>query len=480
MPTYAVGSKSGLAYVAETVYGAPPASPAMKGLRAKFGSKFELKRDTFSSKEVSSTRQVMGMTYGNRSGSGSLPVELSYGSFDDFIEAVMGGTWTTNVLKVGNVGRSFTIEDQTSEVGVYEQNLGVVMSGLSLGIKPNAIVEGSFDFIFKDQKSMQLVSGGNVSGTFSLGAVTLAMTANSTGTATATRSAGSFITDGLAVGDYITFTGVLAPTTNTGPFVVTIVTATVVTFATNSTVVQAATPNCGYMKAPGINVAATGKTWTRSSGSWITDGYVVGDSIYSSGVQAAGNIGVFTITAVTATVITCSAAAGLVDQNCATFPTVVTPALGIGPLASSLGGTNTAANTNTPFDAFTGSILEGGQPIGYVTGLDLKLSVAAQGNNIVFSPVIQNVTLGQLTATGNMTVYFLDQRLKQKFLGGTTTSLQFTLGSGGSGSYLFNMGTVKYTSHTRDDQENAIIENVGFSALYDTTDASTLKITRVP
>ena len=40
MPTYAVGSNTGLAYVAETVFGTPPSPAAMKPIRAKFGSKF--------------------------------------------------------------------------------------------------------------------------------------------------------------------------------------------------------------------------------------------------------------------------------------------------------------------------------------------------------------------------------------------------------------------------------------------------------
>ena len=382
MPTYAVGSKTGLAYVAETVFGTPPSPAAMKPIRAKFGSKFELKRDTFSSKEVSATRQVMGMTYGNRSGSGSLPIEFSAGSFDDFLEATTGGAWATNILKIGNANRSFTIEDQTNEISVYEQNLGVVFTGFSLGVKPNAIVEGSFDFLFKDQRAVQSV----------LGATTLAMTAT-----TATRSAGSFVTDGFVAGDTVVFGGVTAPLTNTGPFIISNVAALVLTFTAGSAVVQTAIPNC-----------------TAS----------------------------------------------------------------IGPLSSGTGGSLAAASTTTPFDSFTGSITEGGTVIAYVTGLDLKLAVASQANNVVFQPTAQSITMGQAVVTGTLTAYFLNQALKLKFINGTATSLLFTLGSG-SPSYTFSMANVKYTSHTRDDQENAIIENIGFSALYDATD-STLKITRVP
>lgn len=147
----AVGSNATLSYVAETVFGTTPATPTTKYIRAKTGAKFDLKRDTFSSKEMSATRQVMGLTYGNRSGSGDLPFEFSYGSFDDFLEAVMGGTWTTDILKVGNVKRSFTVEQGYPDISIFEQNTGVTFTGLSLNVKPNAIVEGSFTHMFKDQ-----------------------------------------------------------------------------------------------------------------------------------------------------------------------------------------------------------------------------------------------------------------------------------------------------------------------------------------
>lgn len=147
----AVGANSSLAYVAETNYGETPATPTLKYVRAKSGAKFELKRETFQSKEMSAKRQVMGLGYGNRSGSGDIPFELSYGSFDDFLEAVMGGTWATNVLKVGNTKRSFTFEQGYPDIDIFEQNIGVVLTGFSLSVKPNAIVEGSFTHIFKDQ-----------------------------------------------------------------------------------------------------------------------------------------------------------------------------------------------------------------------------------------------------------------------------------------------------------------------------------------
>lgn len=101
MALAATGSNSSTSYVAETSYGVTPANPTMKATR--FGAAtFNLTKESFSSNERSDKRQLMGMTFGTRSGSGELPFELSYGSFDDFMEACLGGTWATNVLKIGN------------------------------------------------------------------------------------------------------------------------------------------------------------------------------------------------------------------------------------------------------------------------------------------------------------------------------------------------------------------------------------------
>ena len=147
----AVGANRTLSYVAETSFGVTPALPTMKYVRARSGAKFELKRDTFTSKEITPTRQVTGLTYGTRSGSGDIPFAFSYGSFDDFMEAVMGGTWTGDVLKIGTVKRSFTFEDGYPDISIFEQNTGVTLTGFSLSVKPNAIVEGSFSHMFKDQ-----------------------------------------------------------------------------------------------------------------------------------------------------------------------------------------------------------------------------------------------------------------------------------------------------------------------------------------
>lgn len=64
-----------------------------------------------------------------------------------------------------------------------------------------------------------------------------------------------------------------------------------------------------------ITVNAAGKTFTRAAGSWLVDGFVVGDKVFYSGFSNAANNNTFTISALTATTMTCSSAIGLVNEG---------------------------------------------------------------------------------------------------------------------------------------------------------------------
>ncbi|BDU76310.1 TipJ family phage tail tip protein [Mesoterricola sediminis] len=66
---------------------------------------------------------------------------------------------------------------------------------------------------------------------------------------------------------------------------------------------------CGLMTGtPNVAVDGTAKTFTRDAGSFLTDGFAVGQSFQSWGFSNAANNGFFTITSVSATVLTCSGA----------------------------------------------------------------------------------------------------------------------------------------------------------------------------
>lgn len=381
MATAAVGANQTLAYVAETSFGVTPTSPSMKLVRAKSGSKFELKRDTFTSKELNPGRQVMGLTYGNRSGSAELPFEFSYASFDDFMQAVLGGTWTANILKMGTTARSFTFEQGYPDINLREQNTGVVVNGFSLSVKPNAIVEGSFSGMFKDQGCVQYADDGTTTMAF----------------------------DGTA------------------------------------------------------------KTITRSAGSFVTDGFAVGQTVVITGAANAANNQAIVLSGVAATVLTASTATMVTD----TAKTGVT-------IARKLAASYTAANTNEVFDAFTGTLLENGVAMAIATGIDIKIDQGGTANFALFSATAQSVSLSTINVTGTLVVRFINNNLKKKFLAGTASALTFTLGSGSAKSYTFDMSNIKYTSAMADTGENELTQTLNFQAIYDATDASSMVITRIP
>lgn len=115
---------------------------------------------------------------------------------------------------------------------------------------------------------------------------------------TITRSTGSWVTDGFQIGDYVRVSGT---SFNNGAGKVTGVTATVLTFDTfdlaNETV-TAGDEDIRITAEPSITLATGPNTITRNRGSWVADGFAIGDSITGDGVTF------YTVTNVTATVIT--------------------------------------------------------------------------------------------------------------------------------------------------------------------------------
>ncbi|WP_020187794.1 phage tail tube protein [Methylopila sp. 73B] len=108
-----------VAYVAEATYGVTPATPSFKTFRTTRASGLSTRKTTAVSDEIRADRNVVDEAQLGQDASGDYPVELSYGSFDDFLEALLMGAWTTNVLKNGIARKSFTVEE-TRELGATD------------------------------------------------------------------------------------------------------------------------------------------------------------------------------------------------------------------------------------------------------------------------------------------------------------------------------------------------------------------------
>jgi hypothetical protein len=119
---------------------------------------------------------------------------------------------------------------------------------------------------------------------------------------TITRSAGSWITDGFAVGDTITVAG---SASNNVTGAIASLSATVITLGTTDLANEGPVSDCTVTASPTLTfaeVGATGDTVTRSSGSWLNDGFAVGDTVTFAGTASNNVSGA--IASLSATVLT--------------------------------------------------------------------------------------------------------------------------------------------------------------------------------
>lgn len=148
------GSRHSMRYIAESTYGQTPATPAFKMIRHT-GTTLGLSKESLQSEELRDDRQIADFRHGAYQVGGDISIELSYGSFDDLLEAVMLGTWEADSpsvgidrLKAGVTRRSFTIErffgDIASVDKPYHRFTGVEFNTLALAINANAMITGTF------------------------------------------------------------------------------------------------------------------------------------------------------------------------------------------------------------------------------------------------------------------------------------------------------------------------------------------------
>ncbi|MBL0197633.1 MAG: hypothetical protein IPQ09_26135 [Myxococcales bacterium] len=121
---------------------------------------------------------------------------------------------------------------------------------------------------------------------------------------TITRSVGSFVDDGLAVGDVVTVAGT---TLNNVTGRIKTLTATVLTFDATDLVAEVTAAGVGSIVASNglifAEVGGTGDTITRNAGSFVTEGFAVGDIVTIAGT-ASNNVTTDALASVSATVLT--------------------------------------------------------------------------------------------------------------------------------------------------------------------------------
>jgi hypothetical protein len=159
-----------MAYIAESTYGVTPATPVFKPIRHT-GTTLSLSKNTTQSEEIRNDRQIADFRHGAFQTGGDINIELSYGSFDDILEAVLCGTWATDTpisgtdqLKAGVVRRSFTIErlfaDLLTAQKPYHRFTGCEFNSLQLQITADAMITGTVSVVGKGMATDTVIITG--------------------------------------------------------------------------------------------------------------------------------------------------------------------------------------------------------------------------------------------------------------------------------------------------------------------------------
>jgi hypothetical protein len=212
-----------------------------------------------------------------------------------YARSAASGSFLANGFQVGDIitATGFNTQNNGRSVvtGVTATTLTVTKAG---GTVAQSAASGRS--ITADQRITVTKAGGTALEAGSTGPTTL-LSATAGGYA---RSAGDFIADGFVVGQTISATGFVVPGNN-GTSTITAITPTTLTVTkTVAPVPEAGSTGLGTF---GTTTGSSGG-FTRTVGSFITDGFQVGHSVTTSGFLDSSNNGTFTVTGVTATTLT--------------------------------------------------------------------------------------------------------------------------------------------------------------------------------
>ena len=278
-----------------------------------------------------------------------------------------------------------------------------------------------------------------------------------------------------------------------------------------------------------VTAAATAPQFVRGTGSWLTDGFKVGDVVRCTGWTTGGvanNGKNFLITALTATdmsvvVLNGSAVAAKVSGDSVDFavhgkktfaPTsghtdrsftfehwysdviqsevftgckigqmeIGLPATGMATVNSQVMGkdivTDTAAYFTSPAPettagidaAVNGALIVNGVPKETLTGLQITIAGNLTAEPVVGSNTYPAIFQGRILVTGQFTAFFEDGVERDAFINETEISLVAALTESNAADaefIAFNLPRIKVGSASKDDGEKGLIQTFQFQAL---------------
>lgn len=384
------GSRHSLYAVEEATYGTTPTNPALDLVRIT-GTTLGLAKDSLQSEEIRSDRQIADFRLGANQVGGDINFELSYGSFDQFLEAVLLSADWASPATTG----STTLDQTATQI---------------------------------------------------------------------TRASGSFVTDGFEAGQVAEVSGFAA---GNGLVLITGVSALAldVTALDGQTLgVESGDGDELVVASEQIKAAAERRSFTfiRHFADIQTadNPYYIYRGVELNSVQ-------FTIAANSMITGTFSVI-GQSQETAQDLTGLGTP-------------TYNPASTTSPLDSFTGTLEEGGTTVAVVTEISMTMQNGIEPRFVVGSKNSIYPSVGRSNLTGQVTAYFEDSTLVNKFLNETESSIVFTLPDGAGNQLRVTIPRIKYTGGQPDvSGEGPITLAMPFQALLDSTEGTNLRIERVP
>jgi len=146
--------------------------------------------------------------------------------------------------------------------------------------------------------------------------------------------------------------------------------------------------------------------------------------------------------------------------------------------------TQDAASGAAPFDAYSGDLsignVGGAAPVAIVTALDFTLNNSYAPTFVIGDDSAPSLEYGRAEIEGTLTAYFEDDALINRFLNETETEIEVSVDDPtGANTYTFQFPRVKINSaDVGVDGPTSRMITMSFVALYDATEATSLKITR--
>jgi hypothetical protein len=388
-------SRHALFAIPEVTYGTTPATPAFQTMRHT-GTTLGLSKGTLMSEEIRADRQLVDFRHGAKQTGGDISGEMSYGTYDLFLQAVLLGTWAVKATKTA-----------------------ITLSA--------AAADDSFN------------DSGN-----------------------------GFITAGFEVGDRITVSGFTGDVANNASYLISTVAAGKIvvtkvdgTAATN--IVDDAAGEAVTIATAAFRLKAGVERRSFSVMRHFTDQVEADEPFHLfKGVELNTLNMTITTEAIVTAVFGCVGKGLVID--------------GEAPAAS----TYVAANDNSVMDSFNGSLKEGAVTIGIVSELTLTLENGITPRFVVGSDETIKPSILKSNLTGQVTVYFENAAMMQKFVNQTVSSIDCTLRDEAGNSVRILIPRLKYTGGQPDTQgDGPVMLTMPFQAVRDPVTGSNICIDRL-